>query len=202
MRKVDPASFEERYRLDDDPWAFATSRYELGKYATTICALAKAGYDRCFEPACSIGVLTERLAARCHTVVACDVSALAIERARARLARSKSACNVELHVESIPDWWPQGNFDLIVLSELGYYWDIAGWGDVIECSRRSLVESGEIVAVHWLGHSGDHLLGGYDVHAELERRLGPADLHIEAGADSKQGGGGFVLDRWSQVTRA
>ena len=201
MKRVDLASFDERYQLADDPWAFATSRYELAKYATTIAALAAASYERCFEPACSIGVLTGKLAERCHSVVACDGSALAIERARTRLARSKVASNVELHVESIPEWWPQGYFDLIVLSELGYYWDIAGWGDVIERCRRSLVDSGEIIAVHWLGRSVDHLLGGDEVHAELAWRLGPADLHVEAGNGSTRGHAGFVLDRWTQVTR-
>ena len=201
MKKVDPASFEERYRLADDPWAFATSRYELAKYVTTIGALAEASYGRCFEPACSIGVLTEKLAARCDTVVACDGSALAIERARTRLARSKATSNVELHVESIPEWWPQGDFELIVLSELGYYWDIAGWGDVIERCRCSLVDSGEIIAVHWLGHSVDHLLGGHEVHAELARRLGPADLHLDVESGSTPADAGFVLDRWTQVTR-
>lgn len=193
--RVDPASFESIYATADDPWAFASSVYELAKYDTTMDALSKPRYRRCFEPACSIGVLTERLAGRADHVVACDGSALAAERARSRL---REAGNVDIVTASIPEWWPDGTFDLIVLSELGYYWDRPGWGRIVDRARNSLGEGGEVVAVHWLGASPDHILDGRTVHDELGDRLGPSGLHLVRPAvpDDPAAPDGFVLDRW------
>jgi len=117
--RVDPRSFDRMYQDDDDPWRFASSPYERDKYRTTIESLGSARYARCFEPACSIGVLTALLAGRADEVVACDASSRAIAKATTRLA---DATNVQWVTAPIPEWWPSGSFDLIVLSELGYYW--------------------------------------------------------------------------------
>lgn len=195
--RVDPNSFDTLYRGDEDPWGFTSSPYELDKYDTTVAALGAARYDRCFEPACSIGALTGRLAARADAVVACDGSSTAIDRARTHLA---GADHVELVAAAIPEWWPSGSFDLIVLSELGYYWDVTGWRDVIRRCRQSLRADGEVIAVHWLGSSPDHVLDGQTVHRELRAQLGDADLHLERRIDDDpRVSAGFVLDRWMHV---
>lgn len=185
------------YRSADDPWGFTSSPYEIAKYDATIAGLAATHYSRCFEPACSIGALTERLATRAEVVVACDVSSTAIERARTRLAGA--ADRVELLTATVPEWWPSGTFDLIVLSELGYYWDLAGWRAVVQRCRRSLRDGGELIAVHWLGSSPDHILDAATVHGELSDQLGPADFHLEHSVDATSVG--FVLDRWTGVRR-
>ncbi len=193
--RIDPMSFDAAYASADDPWAFTTSTYELDKYALTIDSLSKERYARCFEPACSIGVLTRQLAVRCDEVVACDGSPIAVARARARVA---DAPHVEVVAAAIPEWWPSGTFDLIVLSELGYYWNQAGWADVVERCVRSLAAHGEIIAVHWRGSSGDHVQNGTNVHDELVVALGPPDLHTERlGPAQSPQADGFVLDRWS-----
>ncbi|MCU1396356.1 MAG: SAM-dependent methyltransferase [Ilumatobacteraceae bacterium] len=195
MVRVDPSAFDEMYRETDDPWGFATAAYELQRYATTLASLARPRYRRCFEPACAIGVLTEGLAARADHVVACDGSTNAIDQAVHRLAEVD---NVDLLVAAIPEWWPTGTFDLIVLSELGYYWDAQGWAGVIDRCRESLTDGGEVIAVHWLGSSPDHVTNGRDVHEQLIERLGASDLHLERVDEAKDG---FVLDRWSVVRR-
>ncbi|MDX1541958.1 MAG: SAM-dependent methyltransferase, partial [Geminicoccaceae bacterium] len=70
-----PASyFDEKYAADPDPWAFATSAYEAAKYQATLDALPRARYGSALELGCSIGVLTERLAARCTSLLALDVA--------------------------------------------------------------------------------------------------------------------------------
>ena len=195
--RVDPGSFDAVYRSADDPWDFTTSSYELDKFDTTVASLGAQRYSRCFEPACSIGVLTARLATRADAVVACDASPTAVARARARLGH---ADHVDLVTGAVPEWWPQGSFDLIVLSELGYYWDLAGWSKVIRRCRASLRPGGEVIAVHWLGSSPDHILSGAVVHAELSAQLGVADLHLErAGDPDARTMAGFVLDRWDDV---
>ena len=194
--RVDPSTFDGMYDDANDPWGFATSAYELDRYQTTITSLSRSKYLRCFEPACSIGVLTERLATHADHVVACDGSANAIEQAKRRLA---ATAGVELVAAAIPEWWPTGQFDLIVLSELGYYWDTAGWGNIIERCRASTSDGAEVIAVHWLGSSPDHVIDGRSVHAELLAHLGPSDLHVEHPDGTS---GGFVLDRWSAVRNA
>jgi SAM-dependent methyltransferase len=192
--RVDLSDFDSKYAAATDPWGFTSSAYELGKYDTTIAALAGRRYRRGFEPACSIGVLTQRLAELADGVVACDSSPLAIERATARLADSP---HVELFTGSIPEWWPDGSFDLIVLSELGYYWDEDGWVDIVERCTRSLDPGGDVVAVHWLGSSPDHILHGTTVHRLLRDQLGEPELHLECTDLADTGAAGFVLDRWS-----
>jgi SAM-dependent methyltransferase len=197
--RVDLDDFEESYRIVGDPWRFATSRYGLDKYDVTVTSLSAQRYTRCFEPACSIGVLTERLAKKVDSVIACDASISAIDRARERLS---GVDNIEFVSAAIPDWWPNGSFDLIVLSELGYYWDLAGWRGIIRRCTRSLRSGGELIAVHWLGSSPDHLLHGTDVHRELCAELGPSDVHREGPGLSDGTGDRFVLDRWTGVNHA
>jgi SAM-dependent methyltransferase len=174
--RVDPATFEEPYARDGDPWAFATSPYELHRYATTLDLIGRR-HHRCFEPGCSIGVLTARLATVCDTVVAVDPSPSAIDAARTRLA---GAADVELHVGSVPEWWPSGSFDLIVMSELGYYWDVDGLVELVERLAGLRTPHADLVAVHWLGSSADHLLHGSRVHEILGEVLGaPTEEHLD-----------------------
>ncbi len=185
--RVDLESFDRMYRREGDPWDFADSDYEQHRYRCSIQALHRVRYRRCFEPGCSIGVLTAKLADRCDEVIACDASAAAIEAARHRLA---AHTNVELHTATLPEWWPTGRFDLVVFSELGYYWDVAELEPLVDRLADTVEPGGELLAVHWLGESGDHLLHGNDVHRILTARLGvPEVRHVETGR--------FVLERWT-----
>ena len=62
MSSMKRTYFHELYEGDADPWEFATSGYEQRKYSLTTASLPRAHYTSVFEPGCSIGVLTERLA--------------------------------------------------------------------------------------------------------------------------------------------
>lgn len=189
-----PEAFERRYRAQPDPWQFATSAYEQARYATTVDWLGERRYRRAFEPACSIGVLTELLAARCTQVVACDVSATACAAARRRTGPTG---RVEVVEAAVPVWWPEGSFDLIVLSEVGYYLDPAGVATLARRTLDALTGRAVVVGVHWLGHSDDHRQHGADVHDELEEVLGaPAarcTMDPLASGDEAQT---FVIERW------
>jgi SAM-dependent methyltransferase len=169
--RVDPQTFDDPYARDGDPWSFATSPYEQLRYATTI-ELVGGRHRRCFEPGSSIGVLTARLAELCDDVVAVDPSPSAVQIARQRLA---AAGHVHLDVGAVPEWWPSGSFDLVVLSELGYYFDRPELTDLVERCSGLLRAPGDLVAVHWLGHSDDHLLHGSEVHEVLGDVLGAPD---------------------------
>ncbi len=182
--RVDPASFEDLYAADGDPWSFATSEYELGRYRATLDLLAPS-YRRGFEPGCSVGVLTERIAERCAALVAVDPSPTAVAVARRRLAGRD---HVEVEVGAIPEWWPAGTFDLVVFSELGYYWDRPGLASLLDAVDELIEPGGDLVAVHWLGDSTDHVLHGDDVHAMLDEHFGAPAVALRRP--------GFVAARW------
>lgn len=163
--KGDPGVvFEEMYRSAEDPWDFASSWYERRRYDATTALLPDERYRRAFEPGCSVGELTRRLSERCDAVIAWDASASAVARA----GRVCAGCpGVELGVGTVPGHWPDGSFDLVVLSEIGYYVDRDGVARLRDRAIESLDPGGVLIAVHWLGHSADHVLHGDDVHEVL-----------------------------------
>ena len=180
------AAFEAMYAEDSDPWQFATSAYEQRRYDLTAASLLRKRYRRAFEPGCSIGELTRRLAARCDRVEAIDVAPSAVARAKRRCAPWP---NVGIDVGAVPADWPAGTFDLIVLSEIGYYFDEPGLGGLRHRAVASLEPGGTLVAVHWRGSSAAHVLHGDQVHACLHAGTGLR-------AAGRYRDDGFVLDLW------
>ncbi len=148
--------FDRRYAADPDPWRFETSDYERAKYDATLAALPRARYASGLEIACSIGVLTRRLAECCDTLLALDVAEAALDRARAR-------CHGLDHVGflrgQVPGDWPEGSFDLILLSEVVYYLDKADVGRLAERVQGCLRPGGDVVLVHWTGETHYPLTG-------------------------------------------
>lgn len=163
MGRTDPDYFERLYRGDADPWGFEDRWYEQRKYALTLAALPDARYGRAFEPGCANGALTERLATRCDTLLAYERVGAAADRARRRMA---GAAGVVVEQRVIPDEWPAELFDLVVLSEVGYYFDGADWDRLYASVTASLAPGGVLVAVHWRGPT-DYPLAGDEVHRRL-----------------------------------
>ena len=190
--RVDLDAFEDLYAASADPWKFGTSPYEQRKYSITIASLPRNDgtgcvmYRRCFEPGCSVGALTERLAGVAEFVVARDASTNAIAQAARRL---EPLTHIDICVGAIPEAWPDGVFDLVVFSEIGYYWDQSALADIADRLWGIVEPGGDLIAVHWRGHSLDHLLSGDAVHDTLRHRFGPSAVHhVESG---------FLLDVWS-----
>ena len=158
------AYFEELYAADADPWDLATSAYERDKYTATVAALDGRRFASALEVGCSIGTLTERLAPSCDHLLAVDVAPTAVERARERLA---GLDGVIVERRSLPEEMPEGSFDLIVCSEVLYYWDRgllrSGWRTL----REALAPGGSLLAVHWRGPVRHYPLGGDAVHAAI-----------------------------------
>jgi SAM-dependent methyltransferase len=170
--------FDALYAESADPWSFESRWYERRKYDLTLAALPKRLFRNGFEPGCSIGVLTERLAERCERLLATDVSERAVTAARERL-QGRRGLRVERR--SVPDEWPAEEFDLVVLSELGYYFDQAGLSCLVERAVGSLSSDGVLVAVHWRHPVEDYPLGGDEVHELIRDRSGLTGLveHVE-----------------------
>ena len=183
--------FEHMYTTTKDPWSFASSAYEQHRYATILHWVPDACFQRVFEPGCSIGELTVRLAERCGFVTASDIAEAAVETARVRCA---DVTNVDVKQGRLPDDVPAGPFDLVVFSEIGYYFTRS---ELIELGRTlaSRIEArGQLLAVHWTGASPDHILGGQEVHDILGKYLPMEHLHPETHPSDEQHG--FVLDIW------
>ncbi|WP_328316026.1 SAM-dependent methyltransferase [Streptomyces sp. NBC_00388] len=174
-----PASyFESMYRHASDPWHLAERWYEQRKYDLTVAALPRPRYRRAFEPACSVGELTLRLAGRCDALLACDRVASAAATAAQRTA-GYSHVTVEHRV--LPEEWPDGTFDLIVLSELLYYFDPAALDLLLRRSVASLEPGGTLIAVHWNHPADGHLATGAELAPVIARIPGltPAAEHRE-----------------------
>jgi predicted TPR repeat methyltransferase len=156
-----PAYFAAMYAESADPWGFASRWYEQRKYALTLAALPRERYRRGFEPGCSIGVLTELLAGRCDSLLATDIAPAAVAAAKERLAPYDG---VEVAELAVPKEWPQGRFDLVVLSEIGYYLSADDLEQLLDRTIASLEPGATLVAVHWRHSVSDYPLRGDDVH--------------------------------------
>ncbi len=174
-RSLPPIYFERMYAEQDDPWGFETRPYEAEKYRVTLAALPRDGYRSAFEIGCSIGVLTEQLAGRCQSLLAVDVSERALARAR---QRCRHLPHVAFQLMQVPQAFPEGRFDLVVVSEVGYYWSPS---DLLLARRRiveRLAPGGQVLLVHWLPYVEDYPLTGDEVHDLF--RAGANDLiHLQ-----------------------
>jgi SAM-dependent methyltransferase len=150
-----PASyFEAKYKTNIDPWHFRTSDYESRKYRATIGALTKTRYCRGLEVGCSIAVLTAQLAPYCDHLLALDSSTTAIAEAKLQILP-----NVTFEVACLPDEFPRNHFDLIMLSEVLYYFSHRDLERVAQLCIEALEPSGEIILCHWLGQTNYPLTG-------------------------------------------
>lgn len=149
MNAYDHDYFEALYRREADPWNFETSAYEQAKYAVTLACLPRARYRHGLELGCSIGVLSEKLAWHVSTLTAVDTSTDALTRARGRLDRQP---HVKLLRAHLPEGdWDRDRYDLIVLSEVLYYFTRPTLQKLATKLRACTLPGADIVAVHWLG---------------------------------------------------
>jgi hypothetical protein len=148
------------YSSSADPWGLGTRWYEQRKYAITLALLPKQQYDHAFEPGCSIGVLTSLLTQRCARVTATDVAAAALGSASRRLADSGTSNQVTLLRQSMDERWPSGPFDLVVLSEVGYYLTPDALRSVLDRECPRLACGATVLAAHWRHPVDDYPMSG------------------------------------------
>ena len=160
--------FCDLYARDADPWKFASSDYERHKYEATLNALPIDRYARGVEVGCSIGVFTSMLAPRCESLVAIDPAERALEEARLRCAPHR---NIAFATMQTPGEWPAGTFDLIVLSEVLYFFGRPLIRQLAERIEGSLRNPSHVLLVHWLGET-DYPLSGDDAVTEFVFRTG------------------------------
>ncbi len=180
--------FERLYQSSGDPWNFRRSAYERSRYRSIIEGIGDRSYVSIFEAGCSVGELTAQLAPYGQSVRAIDCSATAVEKARARCAKYS---NVAVSQSRLEDELLDHACDLIVFSEIGYYFSRSELALQIARLWSFLVPQGRLIACHWLGHSEDHRLHGAEVHETIRHTLC-------AQSDFNSLHEGYALQRWTK----
>jgi predicted O-methyltransferase YrrM len=163
------------YSQSGDPWELGTRWYEQRKYAVTLAMLPNERYAHAFEPGCSVGVLTALLTQRCDRVTTTDVAAAALANAERRLSDSGRRDQVTLLRQSVDEPWPSGPFDLVVLSEIGYYLAADALRDILDRECPRLAVGATVIAAHWRHPVHDYLMSGDQVNEVVAATTG---LHL------------------------
>jgi SAM-dependent methyltransferase len=187
-----PEYFDDLYRAAPDPWGFTTRWYEERKYALTLAALPRRRYSSAFEPGCSIGVLTAGLAERCDALLAADVATAALAATRRRVG---DLPHVRVEQCRLPQDWPDETFDLVVLSEVGYYLDADALARLVEVTVGGMSPGADLVLVHWRHPVADYPLSGDAVHDAFGASIALERTVRHAEAD-------FLLEVFSRVPPA
>jgi SAM-dependent methyltransferase len=187
----DLAYLNRLYARNSDPWHLREGWYERRKLQLMLACLPREGYAAAFEPGCSVGDVTARLAERCDLVLAADFHADAVTAARQRTA---DASNVKVRQLLLPQQWPPGvSFDLVVLSEIGYFLSAAAWAELCARAGDSLADSATVVACHWRRDFAERTLPTAALHAQLGKAIGLAQHTSVTDTD-------FVIDVWATGT--
>jgi predicted TPR repeat methyltransferase len=187
-----PAYFDTLFERSADPWGFREHWYERRKRALTLACLPRKRFVRGFEPGCANGELSAALAARCDELVVADFSEKALALSAARLA---DFGHVRLQRCHLPQQWPDGRFDLIVIAEIGYYFDDAALDGLIDAARQTLTADGVLLASHWRHPVDGAALDGNRVHARVARRIGLPRLARHRDRD-------LLIDVWTADSRS
>ncbi|KOY02684.1 SAM-dependent methyltransferase [Pseudomonas nunensis] len=189
---VEDRYFDGLFSGNDDPWAFRQRWYEQRKRAITLAALPRPHYRAIFEPGCANGELSAELASRCDRLLCCDTAAAAVSLARTRLSLFDHA---EVRQSRLPGEWPEEKFDLIVISEIGYYLDADDLKRLIVLAEHSLTADGQLLACHWRPPIDGCPLNAREVHDLLHEHLHLPRLVLHQEAD-------FLLELWSREPRS
>jgi peptidoglycan/xylan/chitin deacetylase (PgdA/CDA1 family) len=150
--------FEQTFAVRSDPWSY-TSDYEQRKYEQTL-SLVPDGVQRALEIGCAEGAFTLRLAQHAPSVLACDVSMVALSRAARRCSHLTNVTFTRLDVfeEELP-----AGYDLIVCSEMLYYASSQEkLAKMVRSLARALQPGGCLLTANAHALVDDHTAPGFD----------------------------------------
>lgn len=187
MKSHGPGHFQRIYAASKDPWNYKNSDYERAKRDAAIMALSGRRFRSALEAGCSIGLLTHRLADCCDQLLGVDF----IDEA---LAEARVTCGTQPWVSfrnvQIPLGWPEGQFDLIVLSEVLYFLSPEDSLRLVALCKHSLAADGVVLLVNWLDKSPDDPCSGDEA---ARRFIGTSRDWLKVGF--RQRGERYRLDR-------
>jgi SAM-dependent methyltransferase len=179
---------------DGDAWSFESSEFEQQRYDHQLAMLSTTRYGAALEIGCGSGCFTRRLAGICDQVVALDISAAAIERARMQTERAEHGL-IDLRVANIMDFdvAADGPWDLIVFSEtiycLGWMYPMFDVGYLVTRLLQSMRAGGRLLLANTYGAEKDWLLRAWliDTYRDLFRNVGFRLEREETFCGTKQG---------------
>jgi len=205
MRAISQDYFDALYDRSDDPWRIAGNWYEQRKRGLIGAMLPRLRFRHAFEPACGGGELSLELGRRCDRLLCSDFSATAVEIAGERWQQAGTMfstrgarCDVRFARMALPGEWPVQMgpaFDLIVLSEFGYYLDQRALDSLPALVDASLASDGVLLACHWKRDFAQRVHGTEAVHAGFDALDGLHRCGRYEDAD-------FLLDVWSRESRS
>ncbi|CAN7586462.1 nodulation S family protein [Acidovorax sp. LjRoot118] len=187
--------FDPLFARGPDPWHFEGSWYEARKRDLLLASLPHARYESIFEPGCAGGFVSEFLAQRCDRLLAWDGAVRAVEYTANRL---KPFAHAQVAQGWVPNQWPEGRFELIVLGEFLYYLQETDIERLAQRCRATLLASGSAATVascHWLHPFDSFPLGGARVHEIMHGHLQMPRLAQWRDAD-------FCLEIWSSARQS
>lgn len=140
------------YDSTDDPWCFRSSAYEKTRFRMTMASLEGKNYTQLLEIGCGNGELARHLFSSTQRYVGVDASSVALEAARCAVP------NAEFEERFLPCDLPDGQYELIVLSEVLYFLDRAGI-ESLAGQLRHRWPAAQLLCVNYLGPSGNELQG-------------------------------------------
>ena len=158
------ASFDEHYARKPEGWDFDGSWYERRKRAVTLAALPRERFRSALELGCATGVLTAALTERADAVLGTDIAAAPLDRARRRAPAAR------FEQAAFPAEWPAGRWDLVVLSEVGYYLSADDLDRTVDRVLGSLDDDGVLVTCHWRHPDDEAVSDGDTVDARIGAR--------------------------------
>ncbi|MDY0964803.1 methyltransferase domain-containing protein [Massilia sp. CFBP9026] len=182
--------FEALYSASDDPWNVRGAWYEQRKRAILLASLAKPHYRNAFEPGCGNGASSAALAPRCERLLASDGAAAALDAARRDVPPALAGA-IRFEQRRLPDDWPDGEtFDLIVISELAYYFPLPEATALLARAAAGLAPDGELVMCHYLHDFDDRACSTEALHRAAGDIPGLRRRMVHHDQD-------FVLETWS-----
>ncbi len=185
--------FERLYQTDPDPWRVTSDWYERRKRTLLLASLPCERYRHGFEPGCGNGAATLLLLGRCDRLCAVDFSSKAIELSGQRI-QGEARGRLDLQALPLPVRWPEvpaGGFDLIVVSELAYYFSDDALAHFNRQCLDSLSTGGHLVMCHWRHGAHDHRQPTQAMHRSVGEQPQLQALLTHTEAD-------FQLDVWQK----
>ncbi len=166
---VDTA-LDDLHRREPEPWHVDDRWFEQRKRDVLLALLPRRRYRRAWEAGCSTGALAVRLADRADRVVGTDSSPTAAAAAWRRVVEAGLDDRVRLEVADISAPRDDGPFDLVVLSEAGYFLSPPALDRLIDVVA-DVAPDADVVLCHWRHPIDGWPLDADAVHARFREVL-------------------------------
>lgn len=159
-------------REAEDPWGPDTLGCVRSRDDVTVAALPRERYRSGLEIGGNIGLLTQKLQARCDALLSLETSESAQARA---IHRCRHLSHVSFERTDVLTRYPSRTFDLTLVSGRAAYWNLRELAVAQQRILEHLEPGGHLVLVHWTGRTRDMRLDGHAVH-DAFRQLAPKHL--------------------------